>query len=404
MTTNNNYMQPIVKFSVTAVLLVALASCGSSSKDQNATLNDKKAELEKLKDQQKKLEAEITKLDTAAAKAEKAKLVTLATIAPESFTHYIDLQGKIESQNISYIAPRNGTGGVVRAVYVKRGDNVRKGQLLLKLDDAIARQSVITAEQGLETLKTQLSFAQNLYQKQKNLWDQNIGTEVQLITAKNNVQSVENQLKSSQEQLKITKEQLTFTSVVSDVDGVAETVNIRVGEVFTGVLANAAQIVIVNNSNLKATAMIPENYLGKVNVGSKVKITLPDINKTVDAVVTVAGKSIDPINRSFFIEAKIPADKDLRPNQIALVKIQDYNIGNTITVPVNTVQSDEKGKFVMTAVKENGKTVARKKPVVIGQFYGDKMEIKSGLQAGDVVVTDGYQSLYEGQAITTDTK
>jgi len=397
-------MQRTVTISMLAVLVLLLAACGSSSKNENASLTDKKAELQKLKDQQKKLEDDIAKTDTAAAKAEKAKLVTLAPIAPETFTHYIDLQGKIESQNISYIAPRNGTGGVVKAVYVKRGDKVRKGQPLLKLDDAIARQSLITAEQGLETIKTQLAYAQNLYQRQKNLWDQQIGTEVQLINAKNQVQAAENQLKSAQEQLKITKEQLSFTTVVSDVDGTAEKVDVRVGEMFTGVLGAAAQIIIVNNSNLKATAQIPENYLGKVKPGSKVKITLPDINKTIDATVTAAGTAIDAINRSFYMEAKVPADKDLRPNQIAIVRIQDYSVGNTITVPVNTIQSDEKGKFVMTAVKENGKTIARKKPVVIGQFYGDKMEIKSGLQTGDVVVTDGFQSLYEGQLLTTDAK
>jgi len=407
MTTKFNYMQRILNASLVAALVLTLAACGSSSKDSNATLTDKKAELQKIKDQQKKLEDEISKIDTAASKAEKAKLVTLTTIAPESFTHYIDLQGKIESQNISYIAPRNGTGGVVKAVFVKRGDKVRRGQPLLKLDDAIARQSVVTAEQGIETIKTQLAYTKDLYQRYKNLWDQKIGTEVQLINAQTNVQTTESQLKSAQEQLKITKEQLSFTNVLSDVDGTAEIVNIRVGEVFTGSVPGGTpspQISIVNNSNLKATVNIPENYLGKVNVGSKVKITLPDLNKTIDATVTVTGKSIDPINRSFFVEAKLPVSQDLRPNQIALVKIQDYNIGNSITVPVNTVQSDEKGKFVMTAVKENGKTIARKKQVVIGQFYGDKMEIKSGLQAGDIVVTDGYQSLYEGQLLTTETK
>jgi membrane fusion protein (multidrug efflux system) len=403
MTSKLNYMQRILNISLVAVLVLVLAACGNTTKESNASLTDKKAELQKLKDQQKKLEDDIAKTDTSAGKAEKAKLVVLATIAPENFTHYIDLQGKIESQNISFIAPRNGTGGVVTAVYVKRGDNVRKGQLLLKLDDAIQRQSLVAAEQGIETNKVALSHAQDIYQRQKNLWDQKIGTEIQLINANNDVLNAQNQLKTAQENLKITKEQLTFTNIVSDVDGTAEVVNIRVGEMFTGVQGTTPQISIVNNSNLKATAQIPENYLGKVNVGSKVKITLPDLNKTIDAVVTVAGKSIDPINRSFFIEAKVPADKSLRPNQIALVRIQDYNIGNTITVPVNTVQSDEKGKFVMTAVKENGKTVARKKAVVIGQFYGDKMEIKSGLQTGDVVVTDGYQSLYDGQLLTTDT-
>ncbi|HMC85664.1 MAG TPA: efflux RND transporter periplasmic adaptor subunit, partial [Chitinophagaceae bacterium] len=331
------------------------------------------------------------------------KLVVLSTIAPENFTHYIDLQGKVESQNISYIAPRNGTGGVVRAVYVKRGDKVRKGQLLLKLDDAITRQSLIAAQQGIETNKIALAHTQDIYQRQKNLWDQKIGTEVQLINAKNDMLNAENTLKSAQEQMKVTKEQLDFTNIVSDVDGSAEIVNIRVGELFTGVTGTTPQISIVNNSNLKATANIPENYVGNVKVGSNVKISLPDLNKTIDAVVSVAGKSIDVTNRSFFIEAKLPQSADLRPNQIAIVRIQDYSINNTITVPVNTVQSDEKGKFVMIAVKENGKTIARKKPVVIGQFYGDKMEIKSGLQTGDVVVTDGYQSLYEGQLLTTDT-
>lgn len=391
-----NMMKP----SLLIATLLFLAACNSGT-----DLSKKKAELEKLKDQVTKLETEITKLDTAAAKAEKAKLVSIASLAPVSFSHYIDLQGKIESTNISYIAPRNGTGGVVKALFVKRGDNVKKGQLLLKLDDAIARQSVVAAEQGLETIKTQLAFAQNLAQKQQNLWDQKIGTEVQLITAKNSVQTAQNQLKTAEEQLKITREQLQFTNVYSDVDGVAETVNIRVGEMFVGsTLAGVTQIVIVNNSNLKATAQIPENYLGSVKVGSKVKISLPDINKTIEATITVAGKSIDAANRSFFIEAKIPADKDIHPNQIALVKILDYTATNTLTVPVNTLQSDDKGKFVMIASKENGKLIARKKIVAIGSFYEDKMEIKSGLQVGDNIITEGFQNLYEGQLITLDGK
>ncbi len=395
----------VMKQAIILAAMFILAACGSSTKDSNAVLNDKKAQLKQLQDQQKALEAEIAKLDTGAAKAEKPKLVTLSTIAPETFTHYIDLQGKVESDNISYIAPRNGAGGVVKAVYVKRGDQVKKGQLLLKLDDAIARQNVIAGEQGLNTLKTQLAFAQNLYQKQKNLWEQNIGTEVQLITAKNNVESVENQLKSAEEQLKIAKEQLQFTNVVSDVSGQAETVNIRVGEFFVGATANGLmQIVIVSNANLKATAMIPENYIGRVKAGSHVKIFLPDINKNIDGVVSVAGKSIDATSRSFFVEVKLPADKDLHPNQIAVIKIQDYTINNAITVPVNTLQNDEKGKFVIVASKENGKTIARKKTVIIGEFYGDKLEIKSGLQAGDVIVADGFQGLYEGQVLTTEQK
>ncbi|SKA15307.1 efflux RND transporter periplasmic adaptor subunit [Sediminibacterium ginsengisoli] len=397
-------MQKIIQVIVVATAAITLAACGG--KKEAGELGEKKAKLEQLRKQQtalstdiEKLEKEIAAIDPALAKEEKPKLVTLATVAPETFSHFIDLQGKIESENISYVTPRGG-GGQVKAIYVKRGDMVSKGQLLVKLDDAIAKQSVATAEQGLETLKTQLAFAKNLYQKQKNLWDQNIGTEVQLITAKNNVDNIENQLKSAQEQLKITKEQLQFSNVYAEQSGVAEDVNVRVGELFTGM----NQIKIVNTGTLKVTTQIPENYLDKVKVGSRVKVTLPDINKTIDATVSVSGRLIDPNSRSFFVEAKIPADKDFRPNQVALVKIQDYTAPNAITVPVNTLQSDEKGKYVLVASKENGKLVARKKTVIPGELYGDRLEIRSGLQAGDVVITDGFQSLYEGQMITTDTK
>ena len=392
-------------FSIVALAsAVILTSCGGSegtgaATEQKAKLAELKKQKESIEGEISKLEATIAKLDPASAKPENAKLVAFAAIAPETFTHYIDLQGKIESENISFVTPRGG-GGQVKSVYIKRGDVVKKGQLILKLDDAIQRQSLIAAEKGLETLKTQLSFAKTLYQKQKNLWEQNIGTEVQLITAKNNVETLESQLKGSEEQVKISREQLLFSSVYSDVDGVAEDVNIRVGELFVG----ASQVKIVNTNNLKVTTEVPENYINRVGKGSKLRITLPDIQKTVEASVSVSGKIINPINRSFFIEAKLPNDKDFRPNQIALLQIQDYTLSNAIVVPVNTLQNDEKGKYVMVASKENGKLIARKKVVIAGEFYGDKLEIKSGLQAGDLVITDGYQSLYDGQVITTSSK
>ena len=258
----------------------------------------------------------------------------------------------------------------------------------------------MAAQQNLETLKTQLAFTKNIYLKQKNLWDQNIGTEVQYISAKNNYETVENQLKTAQEQVKITKEQLDFTNVTAELSGVLEDVNVRVGEIFVG----ANQIKIVNTEHLKITTQVPENYLNKVAVGTPVKISLPDINKTIDANISVSGKLIDPLSRSFFTEAKIPSDKDFHPNQVAIVKIRDYVVEKAIIVPLNTIQSDEKGKYVMVASKEGAKLVARKRVVVIGQLYGDILEIKSGLKVGDNIVTEGFQSLYEGQTIATEIK
>jgi membrane fusion protein, multidrug efflux system len=221
-----------------------------------------------------------------------------------------------------------------------------------------------------------------------------------LITSKNNVESLENQLKMAEEQIKVTQEQMKFTSIYSNVSGVADDVNIRVGELFAG----PGQIKIVNTTDLKIVTQIPENYANRVGVGTPIKIVLPDINRTLEANIGVAGKLIDPSSRSFYVEAKIPYDKNFRPNQIALVRVQDYQISNAITVPINTLQTDDKGRFVLVAVKENNKLVARKRQVVAGELYADKLEIKSGLKAGDNIIVEGYQSLYDGQLITTETK
>ncbi len=374
-----------LSFVLTGSLLIF--SCGQSGDP----VVKKKAELQKLKDDQSdlskkilKAEEELAKLDTSSAKKEKTKLVAVQTVAPMNFTHYIDLQGKIDALNIAFVTPRNGVGGQVKEIYVKKGDVVKKGQLLLKLDDAILQQQLAQAKQ-------QLAFAQNLYERRKNLWADKIGTEVELVTAKN-------QVDQAQRQVDIFNQQIDQTRVFADISGVADDVNIRLGEFFTG----NNQIKIVNTSNLKAIAQVPENYLSKVSVGSNVKVVIPELNnKTIWTKVSVTGKLIDPNNRGFYIEAKIPYEKDFYPNQIALVRIQDYSVQNALTIPVNTLQNDEKGKYVMIAEKEGDRLVARKKQVSIGQMYEDKMEIKSGIQAGDRIVTDGYQGLYDGQPITT---
>ena len=389
-------MQAFIKISLVSVLVTFIACNGT---EKSGSLNDKKNKLAALKKEVSALETEIATLDTAAANQATGKLVVTAVLTAQPFNHYIDLQGKIESESISYVTARGG-GGQVKGIFVKRGDVVPKGKLLLKLDDAIQRQALIAAEQGLQTLKTQLSFANTLLQKQKNLWEQNIGTEVQLISAKNNVELLENQLKTAQEQVKISKEQLLFTSVYSDVDGVAEEVNVRVGELFVG----PGQIKIVNTNRLKVTAEVPENYSQRVKTGTKLNINLPDLQKSIQASISVVGKIINPNSRSFFIEAKVAADKDLRPNQIALVQILDYTASNAIAIPVNTLQNDETGKYVMVASNEKGKLIARKRLVTVGEFYKDQLEIKSGLQAGDQIVTEGFQSLYDGQLIVLASK
>ena len=367
-----------------------LSSCGNSAAN-NDTVEGKKEQLTKLKDQQEKLgkqittlESEIAKADPASAVAEKAKLVTLTQLAPTGFIHYIDLQGNVDAENNSYISPRGGTGGVVRAIYVKQGDAVRQGQPLLKLDDVIQRQQLATDQ-------SKLAHAQDIYQRRKNLWDEKIGAEVDLINAKNDVDQAENQVKLDQEQL-------GFTNVTADIGGVVDVISVKVGETFS---SGGQQLHIINTSSLKVVVQVPEDYQERVKVGTPVKIGFPGLNnKEITGSVRVTGKVISA-SRSFQVEVKIPNDKDIRANQIALVKLQDYAAKNVITAPVNTLQTDEKGKYVMVGVTEKGKLTAHKRAVTIGQPYADKIEIKSGLAAGDQLITDGFQGLYEGQLITT---
>ena len=404
-------MKKVTQTAIAALMMIFIASCGNSQKDESAAINDKKAALEKLKstktktdEEIQKLQAELEKLDSNTANAAKIKLVAIAAVTTQDFKHYIDLKGQVDAENISYISPRMGPAQV-KAVYVSHGQYVKKGQLLLKLDDAIMRQSVTAARQQLEGIKTQLGYAKNIYQRQKNLWDQGIGTEVQLITAKTNVTSLENQLTTGGEQVKTLQEQLNTANVYSDVNGIADVVNIRVGETFSGMGATGPQIKIVNTSSLKVVTNVPENYLTRIHKGSPVEITIPDANKKVNTTISLISQSIDPLQRGFIAEAKIPADATLKPSQSAIVKILDYAAAGAIVIPVNVVQSDETGKYVYVLTKSsNGKTMAHRVVVTIGEVYGENVEIKGGLKAGDQLITEGFQSLYEGQLITTTGK
>jgi RND family efflux transporter MFP subunit len=179
---------------------------------------------------------------------------------------------------------------------------------------------------------------------------------------------------------------------------VADEVNIHVGEMFTG--APTSGIKIVNTRNLKVVTDIPENYLGRVSKGTPVIVSIPDVNKTYKTSISLLSQAIGSLSRGFTAEAKIPADKNVKPNQTATIKIQDYTKSNAVTVPVNILQSDEKGKFVLVAVREKNDLVARKREVTVGELYGNKLEVKSGLQGGDIIITEGFQSLYDGQTIT----
>jgi RND family efflux transporter MFP subunit len=287
-------------------------------------------------------------------------------------------------------------GGQVKEIFVKEGDQVRKGQVLLRLDDAIMRQSYNAAKKQLETIRTQLSFSKDIYDRQNNLWKKGIGSEVQLLTAKTNMESLQNQLNAAEEQVKVAAEQLQTSSVTSDVDGTVETMMVRRGELFAGM----GQIKIVNTSRLKVVSNVPENYINRVKKGTMVEVEIPETKQTFKTTIQFVGQTIENTQRGFLIEAGIPANQQLKPNQTVVLKIQDYASDRSVTIPINTLQSDESNKYVYVMEKQaNGKSIATRKIITLGESYGDQVEVLNGLTGGEMLITAGYQNLYEGQQI-----
>ncbi len=394
---------------VTSIVSVLVACNGKAAKDKKAEVADLKAKLEKLKKEKNGLDAQIRQVEDQLAKADPSsthaqKLVSIDTIKLDDFAHYIELQGRIDAEDVAYVSPA-GMGGVVKAVYLKTGSPVRKGQTILKLDDALARQGLVAAQQQAGMLKARLEQAQTIYERHQNLWKQNIGAEINVINAKAEVEALQSQLRAAEAQVRAAEEQVSQTNVTAQISGTIDQLNVKVGEFFSPQTAadpRVGQIKIVNNSRIKMVSDVPENYSSRINKGDKVEVDVTESGKPpFISTLSVVGAAVNPATRSFTVEAKLPPDPVLKPNQLATVKILDYEAKNAVTVSVNYVQTDEKGKYVYVAEKKGDKMIARKRPVVVGESYGGEIEIKSGLQNGDLIISEGYQTVYDGQAVST---
>jgi len=216
-----------------------------------------------------------------------------------------------------------------------------------------------------------------------------------LLTAKTNVDNLERQID-------LLKEQLDMSNIYAEISGVVDVMNVREGELFTPASTGNNGIRIVNSSNLKVQVDIPENYLARVKKGTPVVIEVPDINRTFNSTISLISQQINNNSRSFMAEAKIPSAQNVKPNQMAIMRIQDYAAANTIVIPLNTLQTDEQGKYVYVVADEKGKKIARKKPIQVGEMYGDNIEVRSGLSSGDQLISHGFQGVYDGQPIITE--
>ncbi len=339
---------------------------------------DPKAELADLKKQRTELDAEIAKLEAAVGGKDSltTKDVTVYDVKTTPFNNFIEIQGRVDAEQNVQVNPE--MPGIVRNVYVSIGQNVSKGQVLAQIDDNVLRQSIAQ-------LQTQLDLANNLFARQKNLWDQKIGTEVQFLNAKTQKEGLERQMS-------VLRTQLAQYKIKSPISGTIEQMDLKIGSAAS---PGMSAIRVVNGNSLKVKAQVAEAYLGKIGQGDDVKVIFPDIPDSLNTNVSFASKVVDQASRSFNIEIKLPSNKRYRANMISVLKVVDYKNPNAIIIPVNAIQNAENGKYVMAVI--NGK--AQRVPITVGRTIEGKTEILSGLKAGDKVVVTGVDDLNEGDPV-----
>jgi len=368
------------KIITTTVVAALLASCSASSEK-----NDKSEQLKKLKAEQaeltikiSKLQAEVDKENPGAAKV-KSKEVDVSEVKPRSFDYFVQTQGSVESENNILVSAKSP--GVVTDVYVKEGETVSKGQTLAQIDNSVLSRSV-------QSTRAQLDLATTVYNRQKNLWDQKIGTEVQYLQAKTNKESLERQMESIQQQIEMFK-------IKSPINGTVDEVQAKVGE---NIMPGAPAFRVVNGSDLKIVARISEAYVTQIKKGAKVIVTIPELKKDLTAKVSFVAKNIDPLSRTFNVEIKLPSGPDLRPNMTANIKVVFETISSALVVPVNVIQSVNDEKIVYVAEKKGNQTIAKKKVVTIDGVYSNLAHVE-GLQQGDKIITVGYEGLNDGDYV-----
>jgi len=371
------FMKNISSLAAAAFFPVALfiSSCGGGQ-------TDPAAELAKLKDQKAGIEARIIELEKQVAQpAPKVLTVSISEIKLSNFRHYIDLQGKVEATE-SVVATAKMPGSLKR-VYVQNGDNVKKGQLLAEIDSDVMQK-------GMAEMEGQLAVATDIFNRQKGLWDQKIGTEVAFIQAKNAKESLERSISTM-------KEQMNLTKIYAPTPGSVDMVMLRAGQ---AIAPGMPLCNIVNMSDLKIHGEVTEAYASKVRQGDPVQVYFPDTDKEVASRIKFVSKTINPMTRTFTVECTLPAG-EYRANQIAVMKITDYQKADAVVIPVNMIQTGEEGDFVLLAEKTGeNQAVVKKAAIRQGQNYAGNVEVLSGLKKGDWIISTGYQEAQPGEAVS----
>jgi RND family efflux transporter MFP subunit len=379
-------MKKYITLVLTTALLISCGQKEASSASIDALIEGKK--ITELQAKKSQLQADINKIDAALSdlnfKVDEA-LVGIATVKDTLFNHYLEVQGNVDTKENILIQPE--FSGTLIALNVKAGQQVSKGQILGRVDDA-------GLSQQLASLENQYALAKTNFDRQKNLWDKKIGSEMQYLQAQTN-------MVTAQKGVAQLKAQLAKTIIRAPFTGTIDEVYVEKGQV-VGPGSPQGLMRIVNVSNMYVSTTVPETYVGKLKVGTEVDVLLTSIGKMYKGKVRQVGKFINPSNRSFGIEVSVPNPQGLlRPNQVAKLRIIDYTNKNAVVVPSNVIQKDAEGNsYVYTVIDRDGKTGKAKKTLVkTGQSSDNLTEILEGVSADDVIVTDGVNTISEGMKL-----
>ncbi len=376
------------------IIAALVASCGGNKKQSTddvivtgnlETIRTKRSEIVA---QQKTFKEELTKLDAAIAKLDLNKrtpLITTIAAKHEVFNHYIELQGNVSTKNLLVLYPEHS--GILTRVYVKEGQQVSKGQTLAKIDDG-------GMSQQLAQVKIQADLAKTTFERQERLWNQKIGSEMQFLQAKSNYQAQEEMVNQMKQQVAKTIVRAPFSGVIDEV----------ISEQGSVVGAGQSQLIrIVNLRNMYIETDVPESYIAKVTKNKDVLVEFPILGTKLDAKIRQAGSYINPSNRTFRIEIGIPnADKNIKPNLTARLKINDYTNESAILLPQSIISENAEGQQYVYILKDknaNNEAVAEKTVITTGQTQGDVIEVLEGLKDGDEIVNEGARSVKNGQKV-----
>lgn len=385
-------MKKAIYITLTAAVL---ASCGGNgNKSLEKALSSQDVEVIRAKHaeisiEKKALESQLKSLDSAIAMLDgsaKLPLVTTIEVHPQRFDHYLELQGDVMTKQNVLIYPE--MSGTLNKVYVKEGQKVTKGQLLATIDDG-------GLSSQLAQLRTQAELSKTTFERQKRLWEQNIGSEIQYLQAKTNYEAQQSAVKQMESQVGKSSIRAPFTGIIDDVIKDQGTV-VSPGpgsEVFR----------IVNLSNMYIEVEVPESHLQNVTPGKDVKVYFPVLGDSVNTKIRQTGNFINPSNRSFTAEIPVPShDGKIKPNLTARVMINDYTSENAILIPQSILSENADGEqyvLLVAADSIENNPVAKKVVIKTGKTQGDYVEVLSGINEGDAIIDEGARSVKEGQQV-----